>query len=184
MAFVKSVPESDESVSAVMRRFPEMAIPLTELTDVIMRSGQCAFSPAERELIAAYTSGLNACTYCFETHRATAAAFGVDEALLGVLIDDVDAAPIDERLKPVLRFVGKLTRTPSRVTHADADAIFAAGWDERDFHYAVSICALFNFYNRIIDGNGVKNTEAFRRARGTSLATEGYMQVARGLQRS
>ncbi len=178
MAFVDSVTNAEESVAAVMGRFPEMALPLIELTEVVMRSGACAFSAAERELIAAYTSGLNACTYCHDTHRAAAQAFGVDAALLGALLDDLEAAPVAPRLRPVLRFVHKLTRAPSRVSAADAQAVFAAGWDERDFHYAVTICALFNFYNRIIEGNGVKNTAEFRHRAGTGLAQNGYRPVS------
>ncbi|HEY2960400.1 MAG TPA: carboxymuconolactone decarboxylase family protein [Actinomycetota bacterium] len=62
------------------------------------------FSVAERELIAAYVSGLNACDYCHCVHSATAQAFGLDEGLVAALLD-VDAAPIDARMRPVLRYV-------------------------------------------------------------------------------
>lgn len=177
MAFVKSVPSADESVGAVMRRYPDQGIPLTELTEVVMRTGDCPFTPAERELIAAFASGTNACTFCYNTHKATAEAFGVDADLLESLLTDVDASPVDERLKPVLRFVRKLTQTPSKMVQADADAIFEAGWDEDAFHYAVMICALFNLYNRLMDGYGVRNTADFRRERGQMLADAGYAWV-------
>lgn len=175
MAFVKSVPPAEESVSAIMRRYPAQAVPMTELTEIVMRTGACRFTPQQRELIAAFASGTNACTYCFETHRATAEAFGVDEGLLRALLDDIDASAVDEAMKPVLRYVGKLTRTPSRIVQADVDAIINAGWDENDFHYAVMICGLFNFYNRLIDGYGVTNTAEFRSSRGRALADpKGY----------
>jgi AhpD family alkylhydroperoxidase len=39
--------------------------------------GPSPFTVAERELIAAYVSGLNACGYCHGIHRVTADAFGV-----------------------------------------------------------------------------------------------------------
>jgi AhpD family alkylhydroperoxidase len=86
MAFVKSIPEAEESVAAVMRRYPAQAIALTELTNIIMRTGDCAFTSEQRELIAAYSSGLNDCTYCYNTHKATAEAFGVDENLLESIV--------------------------------------------------------------------------------------------------
>ena len=35
-------------------------------------------------------------------------AFGIDENLLQSLLDDVDGSPVDEKLKPVLRYVKKL----------------------------------------------------------------------------
>ena len=183
MAFVASVPEEEESVSAVMRRYPDQAIPLTEITEIIMRTGDCDFSPQQRELIAAFASGSNNCTYCFNTHKATAEAFGVDEGFLSSLLDDLEGGPVDVKLKPVLRYVKKLTETPSRIVQADADAIFEAGWDEDCFHFTVMICALFNFYNCLIDGYGVKNTAEFRLDRGQALATQGYRIVTDALKR-
>ncbi len=183
MAFVKSIPAAEESVSAVMKRYPAQAIPLTQLTEIIMRTGACSFSAQQRELIGAFASGTNNCTYCFETHRATAEAFGVDEGLLESMLDDLDASDVDERLKPVLRYVKKLTQTPSRMLQADADAIFAAGWTEDDFHYAVMICGLFNLYNRLMDGYGVKNSADFRLNRGRALAEpKGYGVVTDALK--
>ena len=183
MAYIRSIPESEESVSVVMRRFPAQAIPLTELTEIVMRTGECAFTSDQRELIATYASGKNDCTYCYNTHKATAEAFGVDESLLEALLQDVESSPVDERLKPVLRFVGKLTESPSRVVQSDVDPILAAGWDETDFHYVVMICGLFNFYNRLMDGYGVRNTAEFRESRGVTLAETGYGIVTAGLKK-
>lgn len=182
MAFVKSIPETEESVSAVMRRYPKQAIPLIELTDIIMRSGDCAFTSDQRELIAAYASGLNDCTYCYNTHKATAEAFGVAENLLDSMLSDLDTSAVDDKLKPVLRFVKKLTQSPSRMVQADADAIFDAGWDEDCFHYTVMICGLFNLMNRMMDGYGVKNTADFRKSRGKVLAETGYGVVTDALK--
>lgn len=174
MSFIKSLPESEESVSAVMKRFPEQGVQLFGLAKVIMRTGDCQFSSLDRELIAAFASGTNACTYCYDTHRATAEAFGVDEGLLQKLLDDVDSSPVDDKLKPVLRYVKKLTETPSRMVQADVDAVFEAGWDEDTFHFMVMICALFNMMNRIMDGYGVRNSEEFRLSRGVELMRDGY----------
>ena len=174
MAFVASVPAAEESVGAVMRRYPDQAIPLMEMTEVVMRTGRCAFSLEERELIAAFASGTNACTFCYNTHKATAESFGVDEGLLESLLTDIDGSPVADKIKPVLRYVKKLTETPSRIVQADADAIFDAGWDEDSFHFTVMICALFNMYNRIMDGYGIRNTAEFRQERGALLAQQGY----------
>ena len=177
MSFVKSIPASEESVSAVMKRYPDQGIPLIELSEIIMRTGECEFSSQEREIIAAFASGTNACTYCYNTHKATAEAFGVDESLLKRLLDDVDTSPVDEKLKPVLRYVKKLTESPSKMIQADVDAIFDAGWNEDSFHFAVMICALFNMMNRIMDGYGIENTAEFRQSRGVMLAEHGYGMV-------
>jgi len=165
-----------------MKRYPEQGLLMAQLTEIVMRSGECQFSSEERELIGAFASGTNACTYCYNTHKAAAEAFGVDENLLQSLLDDVDSSPVDERLKPVLLYVKKLTETPSRMVQADADAIFKAGWDEDSFHFTVMICALFNFYNRLMDGYGVRNTAEFRLKAGSGLADTGYEMIAELLQ--
>jgi len=182
MAFVKSIPEAEESVAAVLRRYPQQAILITDLADVIMRSGDCAFTSEQRELIGAYTSGTNDCTYCYDTHKATAEAFGVDENLLESMLSDLDGSAVDAKLKPVLRYVKKLTETPSRMVQADADAIFDAGWDEDCFHYTVMICGLFNLMNRMMDGYGVKNTAEGRLMRGRMLVDTGYRVVTDALR--
>ena len=182
MAFLKSIPEAEESVSVVMKRYPDQAVLLTELTQIIMRTGDCGFSTQERELIAAFASGTNNCTYCMNTHNVTAQAFGIDEGLLDALLTDIETSPVDVRIKPVLRYVKKLTESPSRMVQADADAIFEAGWDENSFHFTVMICALFNLYNRLIDGYGVKNTAEFRLDRGRALAERGYGIVTEALE--
>lgn len=182
MAFVRSVPETEESVAAVLRRYPQQAILLTELTDLIMRSGDCEFTSEERELIGAYASGANDCTYCYDTHKATAEAFGVEKGLLDSMLSDLETSEVEEKLKPVLRFVRKLTETPSKMVQADADAVFEAGWNEDSFHYAVMICGLFNFYNRLMDGYGVRNTAEFRKSRGQILASTGYRVVTDALE--
>jgi len=36
------------------------------------------------------------------------------------------------------------------------------------------ICGLFNFYNRLIDGYGVRNAVEFRLTAGRELASAGY----------
>ena len=59
MAFVKSVPTEEESVAAVMRRYPQMAMPMMEFSEAILRTGECAFTHEERELIGAFATGLN-----------------------------------------------------------------------------------------------------------------------------
>jgi alkylhydroperoxidase family enzyme len=52
----------------VFKRFPETNKPLIEFHEVLLR-GLSHFSEAERELIAAYVSGLNRCRYCRASTR-------------------------------------------------------------------------------------------------------------------
>lgn len=131
-------------------------------------------SIAERELIAAYVSGLNACNYCYGVHQVTAEQFGIDEAALTGLLTDLSTAEVDDRVRPLLSYLGKLTRDPSKVSPVDARAVLAAGWDERALHDAVSVCALFNFMNRFVNGLGITADDDYSAVSGTRLADHGY----------
>ncbi|WP_425044243.1 carboxymuconolactone decarboxylase family protein [Primorskyibacter sp. S87] len=138
----------------VFQKFPATVRPLLEFHDLALRADS-ALSVAERELIAAYVSGLNSCAFCHGAHVAMAQAFGVDPATIEALLTDVKTAPVDDRLKPLLAYVAKLTHAPSRMTEADAEAVYAAGWSEQALFDAVQTCAIFNMMNRIVEGTGV-----------------------------
>jgi len=172
MSYLPSLPD-DAPLLDVFRAYPEVAGPLLDYHQALLR-GPSPLTVAERELIAAYVSGLNACGYCHGIHRATAEVFGIAEGTVTALLADVDTAPVAERMKPVLRYVGKLTLTPSRMTPTDAQAVLAAGWDEKALHDAVSVCALFNMMNRLVDGLGVTAGEDYPRVAGRRLVDIGY----------
>lgn len=172
MTYLKNLP-SGGGLLRVLQANPDFAVPLLDLHEAIMRAPS-PFTVAEREFIAAYVSGLNACGYCHGVHAATAAAFGTPGDLLAAAIADLDSAPVDDRLKPVLRYLRKLTRTPAQITEADAEQVFAAGWDDRALRDAVLVCALFNCMNRIVDGLGVAEAPEFLSMAGNRLHDLGY----------
>lgn len=153
----------------VFRRYPGTAGPLLDYHQMLLR-GPSPITVAQRELIAAYVSALNACDYCHGVHAATAVAFGVSEDLVTDLLADVDTAPVDQPMKPVLRLVRTLTLDPSRVREAEVAAVYAAGWDERALHDAVSVCALFNFMNRLVEGLGITATPDYYQTSSARLA--------------
>lgn len=171
MPIFPSLPR-DPDLAAVFRRFPRFVPPLLEVHDRILRDAS-PLTVAERELIAAYVSGLNACTYCHGAHRVAAEVFGIEQNLFDALMSDLDSSPVDARLKPILAYVRKLTLSPARIGDVDAETVYAAGWDEQALFDAVSVCALFNFMNRLVEGSGIKHdpladapeAQAARRAR-------------------
>ena len=81
---------------------------------------------------------------------------------------------------PLMAFARKLTLTPSRLASADADAVFAAGWDERTLNDVVNVVCLFNFMNRFAEGHGIKGDERIFSDRGQALMEGGYDPEALG----
>lgn len=149
-----SLPENPQ-LSDLFQLFPHSAPPLLDYHDRLLRDPS-PLTVAERELIAAYVSALNSCNFCLGAHVIAAQAYGIEPELIEGLLAGPDSAPVEDRLKPILAYVRKLTLTPSRITQADAAGIYAAGWDEQALFDAVSVCALFNMMNRIVEGSGIK----------------------------
>lgn len=172
MSFLKSLPE-DAPLLEVFRRHYDLWRPILDYHERLMRAGS-PLAPADCELIAAFVSALNGCDYCHGVHSATAARFGVDPALLGRLLTDIDRADVREALRPVFRYVRKLTLGPAKMAAADADAVFAAGWGEDALHQAASVCALYNFMNRVVNGLGVRAGEGYFAESSARLAGGGY----------
>ncbi|MFZ5608170.1 MAG: carboxymuconolactone decarboxylase family protein [Pseudomonadota bacterium] len=153
MRFLPSLPD-ETNLSDVFQRFPKGVGALLDYHDAILR-GPSPLTIGERELIAAYVSGLNACRFCYGAHSTYAEAYGIDIAVFDALFTDLETAPVDARMKPVLRYAAKLTQAPHKLVKADVDAILDAGWPEEAVHDAAVATALFNFMNRLIFGLGV-----------------------------
>jgi len=153
MKLFPSLPETPH-LADVYKAFPQHVRPLLEYHDLLLR-GESPLRVAERELIAAYVSGLNACSFCYGAHVIYAEVFGIEEGLLDALVADVDTAPVDPKLKPLFKYVAKLNDLPPKLTAADAQAVYDAGWPERALFDAIQVAALFNYMNRIIEGTGV-----------------------------
>ena len=103
-----------------------------------------------------------------------AAAFGVEPDLFNLLLSDIDLAPVEERVKPILRYARKLTLSPARMTEADAAAVYEAGWGDEAIYSTVLITELFNFYNRLVDGVGLALPESYVTEAAKRLSTQGY----------
>ena len=148
-----SLPD-DPKLGDVFRRFPTNIRPILEYHDLLLRR-ESDLTVGERELIAAFVSGLNACQFCLDGHEVFARAHGIDPDVIAAMLVDIESAEVDERLRPLLSYVRKLTQDPAKMTEADARAVYDAGWSEEALFDAVQTCALFNFMNRIVEGTGV-----------------------------
>jgi uncharacterized peroxidase-related enzyme len=175
MSFLKSLPP-DAGLLQIFRAFPEAARPLLEYHEVLLR-GDSSFTAAERELIAAYVSGLNNCNYCCAVHSQTAVALGINVDVMTKLIAGPEKTHVDPQMRPVLDFVRKLTLSPAKVTVADVNPIFAAGWDDRALHDTIAICGLFNLMNRLVNGLGVEAPETYTKLAAKRLAQGGYARL-------
>jgi alkylhydroperoxidase family enzyme len=93
------------------------------------------------------------------------------DAVLG----DFRSAPISDREKALFAFLEKMNRASNELVRADVEAVLAAGWSEEAVYDALTVCALFNFYNKWVDAAGVSDLPAAGyAASGQRLASAGY----------
>ena len=123
--------------------------PAKRFTQLAMR-GPSAWSVADRELMAAVVSRANECTFCVGAHTATAEQAYADPARVRAVLADLDAAPIDDRLRATLRMLDKLTREGT-VSVDDMRAVLAAGVTRQQVEDALAVGAAFNITNRLAD---------------------------------
>lgn len=92
------------------------------------------------------------------------------------VLKDYTTAPISDAEKALFKFVTKVNRASNQITRADVEEARRAGWSDEALYDAITVCALFNFYNRWIDATGVQDMPAFGyQMSGRRLATEGYV---------
>ena len=97
------------------------------------------------------------------------------------MLQDYRTAPIGDREKALFAFIDKMNRESSRLKKEDIDEVKAAGWSEEALYDAITVCALFNFYNKWIDATGVSDmTPAAYAISGKRLATFGYIPPTTG----
>jgi alkylhydroperoxidase family enzyme len=99
------------------------------------------------------------------------------EALVRAILNDIDSSPLTDKEKALLQFIDKVNRDSHKITSADIDLLYAHGWSDDAIYYAITICALFNFYNRWVDASGVHalSDEAHRQGAKRSV-TIGYVR--------
>jgi alkylhydroperoxidase family enzyme len=75
--------------------------------------------------------------------------------LVASVLADVETCLLSEPEKALFRFVRKVNHDSISIQPADIKILHDAGFTDEAIYYAITVCALFNFYNRWIDASGV-----------------------------
>ena len=99
-----------------------------------------------------------------------------EEFVAGV-IRDLETSGLSEKEKALFRFVDKVNHNSQEINADDMKPLHAVGWDDDAVYYAITVCSLFNFYNRWVDASGVHalSDEAHRQG-GERSANAGYVR--------
>ena len=93
------------------------------------------------------------------------------------MLEDFRSAPIDDRDKALVAFVEKMNAQSNQIRRDDIDRLKDAGWSEEAIYDAITVCALFRFYNAWIDATGVHDLPApAYTVSGKRMAEQGYVR--------
>jgi uncharacterized peroxidase-related enzyme len=138
-----------KSIVDIFDENPKKYMPSLVLAEEVLREPS-HLSSAERELIAAFTSRLNKCDYCADSHIEFTKEQGMSiEEITKVLRGEY----FGHRLQYVFDYVRKLTLDPASLTDGDFRAVIDSGITEDELKDAIAVCAAFNYFNRIVEGH-------------------------------
>ena len=152
--------KTEDGVLEILGHKPDRFGPIAAVTENILR-GPSELSVVERELIFAFVSACNACSFCMGAHQSIAQSFGLEEGLLESLISSGSHKAVDLKLQTCLNLAKKIVEDSSRVVKHDVSALIDAGWSEETAHDVISIAALATFYNMLVNGHGVSGSSEY-----------------------
>lgn len=93
------------------------------------------------------------------------------------VLKDLESSALPEKEKALFRFVDKVNHDSPGISTTDMQPLYAVGWTDEAIYFAITVCALFNFYNRWIDASGVHAlSDEAHRAGGKRSAVHGYVR--------
>jgi len=93
------------------------------------------------------------------------------------VLEDYRSAPIDDRERALFAFIEKMNEQSNLVRREDVDRVKAMGWSGETVYDAITVFALFRFYNAWIDATGVHDLPASAYdMSGKRMAAQGYVR--------
>ncbi len=78
-----------------------------------------------------------------------------DHELVNGVLADLETSKLSAEEKALFRFVRKVNEDSVSIGPPDIAVLHEAGFTDEAIYYAITVCSLFNFYNRWIDASGV-----------------------------
>lgn len=173
-----NVPEGVPGIRALLAFRPETAGPLGDLANALLHAPN-SLTRGERELIAAYVSSLNNCTFCCRSHAAIAACH-LGEDLVDRVIANPESDEVSPKMRALLAVAARVQQGGRAVTPDDVARAKGEGATDVEIHDTVLIAAAFCMFNRYVDGLGATTPTdpAAYRDRAALTAQHGYSMTA------
>lgn len=78
--------------------------------------------------------------------------------------------------KQLFAYLEKVNQATDKIEEKEIEQLKALGWGEEAIYDAITVCALFNFYNRWTGATGVQDlTASMCQIMGKKLVEKGYL---------
>jgi len=171
-----SIPDGLPGIIGPLSLRPDVAGPLSELCEVLMRS-ENSLTRGERELIATYVSSLNDCFFCQHAHGGLAQHYiQCDMDFIDAVKTDYTTTPLPDKLKSLLSIAASVQQGGKNVTPGQITKAKDMGATDMEIHDTVLIAAAFCMFNRYVDGldTWAPADKQFYIGRAKQRAEEGY----------
>ena len=169
-----------QGVGDIFMRDPVRYLPFVQLLDNVM-SKESELSKAQKEMIALYSSHLNGCHYCVDSHSCVLTSLKTDEDFVRSLANGSTGA-MDDKLRAVFKFANKLTLEPGNISDTDIGAMRSAGWSDQTIEDTICVISTFAFLNRLADGFGLVGSGDHFQQVGGMVAQQGYQPLVKMIQ--
>lgn len=182
MAYI-TVEEGLPGIMGLLEYRQDTAEPIRELTQILLR-GPSPLNEGERELIAALVSHRNECMFCDSAHTATADLLIGDSDITAAIKEDIDSAPISDKMKALLKIAAKVQESGLNVKDKDVKRARDKGATDNEIHDTVLIAALFCMYNRYVDGlnSWTPENPKFYKTLARRIGPKGYRRPSNGYE--
>ncbi len=161
-----------QGVGDIFLRDPARYLPFVQLLDNVM-STPSELSQAQKEMIALYSSQLNGCNYCVDSHSCVLSKLETDDDLINSIANN-STELLDNKLREVFIFSKKLTVEPENIIQADIDKVTNSGWSDQTVEDIICIVSTFAYLNRLADGFGLEGSNEHFEQVGGMVAQQGY----------
>ena len=118
-------------------------------------------APWVLELVASYVAILTECAYALAHHGENFCNLHSDrssaESILEILRQGQDPSELlDTRILAILSYAKVLTLTPAQMTETDIERLRHANLGDGEILEVNQVCAMFNYWTRVINGLGIR----------------------------
>ena len=131
-----------------------------------------------KEMIFAYVSELNGCTYCKDIHRGISKEL-IKEIEKNSSLENISISSIQEEFKAVLAFSHKVNEDIDSITQDDVDSILQNGFQENVISEIIAICSAAQYMNTTVRAHKIPAlNEAMNSASVRMMIQKGYQGLA------